>query len=72
MKAYHFVLLWLAPMISWAAFMFILYSLIPFGDLLEYVSSKLTYEIGGENWDNIMTEIVIYGAAILNLSLIHI
>lgn len=72
MKAYYFVLLWLAPMISWVAFMFMLYALIPFGDLLVYISSKLTYEIGGENWDNIMTEIVIYGAAILNCLFIYI
>ncbi|MBJ9536786.1 hypothetical protein [Citrobacter braakii] len=65
MKAYHFVIFWIAPMLSWAAFMFLLYFCLPFGDLLEKYNEYLG-DIGGESWDNRISEIVIFGSVFIN------
>lgn len=65
MKAHYFVILWLTPMLSWVAIMFLLYRAIPFGDLLNKYY-ELLGPIGGGDWDSLISEIVIYGAAFLN------
>lgn len=71
MKPIYFVLFWLFSTLSWGVFIFVLYNVVPFMSIFEYVYKYYPGIIGDDIWDNYVTDLSIYTGGFLNCIFIY-
>lgn len=71
MKAIYIALLWAASFVVYAVILILMYTFVPQGTLFVFYSA-LAGPVAGAEWDNIISNVLILGSAIITFLLVWI